>query len=260
MRSLTIQIPQPCHERWDEMQPADRGRFCASCQKTVVDYTNYSDQELVRVLRKSSQSACGRFLDEQLNRPLIATKPGIPVWRHWVGLIAMGLFGWQTAKGQSSQATKPTQSASVKPVFSVSAIPVQKPFDPDAKVVINGRVMLEDTSSHLSPMSGWNVSVFQSGEKWQTRTDSSGLYSLTVPVRVQDSAIQEPVQFAVSASYPGYRHVGRTISVEPTATSVRVDDIVLRQLLTTPRTISGGGICTIQSPSRWQKLKRKLFR
>ncbi|WP_020604997.1 hypothetical protein [Spirosoma spitsbergense] len=260
MRSLTIQIPQPCHERWDEMHPADRGRFCASCQKTVVDYTNYSDQELVRLLSKAPETACGRFRDEQLNRPLTRPKPGSPVWRHWVGLLTMGLFGWQTARGQSSQVAKPAQAVSMRPVFSVSVIPVQKAISFDAKVTINGRVMLEDTNRHLSPMSGWNVSVFQSGETWQARTDSCGFYRLTVPVRVQQNPIQDPVKFSINASYPGYLRAGSTVSVKPTATSVSVDDIILRQLLTTPRTITGGGICIIQPPSRWQKLKRKLFR
>lgn len=77
MRSLTIQIPQPCHERWDAMQPAERGRFCASCQKTVVDYTNFSDQELVRLLNKSSETGCGRFRDEQLNRLVVAPQSSV---------------------------------------------------------------------------------------------------------------------------------------------------------------------------------------
>ncbi len=258
MRSLTIQIPQPCHERWDDMQPANRGRFCASCQKTVVDYTNYSDQELVRLLRKSPQTACGRFLDAQLNRPLIPATLGLPVWRQWIGLLTMGLFGWQTAKGQPSQVAKPAQSVSVRPVFSVAAITIQKAISPDAKVIIKGLVMLEDSNSNLAPMLDWEVSVFQSGETWQTRTDSSGFYTLTVPVRVSESPIQEALIFSVSASYPGYLRTGSRISVKPTATSVAVDNIVLRQLMH-QRSISGGGICLIKTPSRWQKFKRKLF-
>jgi hypothetical protein len=258
MRSLTIQIPQPCHERWDNMQPANQGRFCASCQKTVVDYTNYSDQELVRLLRKSPETACGRFLDAQLNRPLIPLKSGGPVWRHWVGLLTMGLFGWQTGRGQSGQIAKPAQPVSVRPVFSVSVIPIQKAISPDAKVIINGRVLLEDSTGFLSPMSDWTVNVSQLGETWQTKTDSSGLFGLTVPIKVQESPIQKSLTFAISASFPGYRQAGSTISVKSTAPSVTVNDIVLRQLMH-QRSISGGGICLIKTPSRWQKLTRKLF-
>ena len=260
MRSLTIQIPQPCHERWDDMQLADRGRFCASCQKTVVDYTNYSDQELVRLLRKSPEMACGRFRDEQLNRPLIPQKSGISVWRHWVGLLTMGFFGWQTARGQASQVTKPVQPVLVRPVFSVSAIPIQKPISPDAKITISGRVMLEDSTGYLSPMSGGIVSISQSGETWQTKTDSSGLFGLNIPIKAQYGPIQESLTFSISSSFPGHLRAGFTISVKMTTTSVMVDDIVLRHLSTTGKNISGGGICLIKTPSRWQKLTRKLFR
>lgn len=175
-------------------------------------------------------------------------------------MLTMGLFGWQTARGQSNQATKPTQPVSVRPVFNVSAIPAQQAISPDAKVTINGRVMLEDSNGRLSPMVDWNVAVFQSGKTWQASTDSSGFYRLTIPVRVQEGPIQEPVKFPINASYPGYRRAGSTVSVKPTATSVTADDIVLRQLLSTPVTVSGGGICISQPPSRWQKLIRNLFR
>ena len=260
MRSLTIQIPQPCHERWDTMQPTDRGRFCASCRKTVVDYTNYSDQEVIRLLHQSPGTACGRFRDEQLNRPLSLPTSGSSVWQHWVGLLTMGLVGWQTARGQPGQADKPVPSVSVRPVLAVSAIPTQKPIGPETNVTVNGRIMLEDSTGNVSPMAGWAVSVYHAGETWQTSTDSNGFYRLLVAVRVQEDPIQKPVKFSVIALYPGYRPAGSTISTDPTTTSVTVDDIVLRQLLKTPGTITGGGICIVQPPSRWQKLKRKLFR
>ena len=90
MRSLTVQIPQPCHERWADMQPTERGRFCASCQKTVVDYTALSDRELVRVLSSSAHGTCGRFHNDQLNRPLIPASPvTASAWRHWVSLLRL---------------------------------------------------------------------------------------------------------------------------------------------------------------------------
>lgn len=67
---IKISIPTPCHEGWDNMAPNDRGRFCASCQKTVVDFTNMPDREIARILRQNT-TVCGHVRTSQLNRPLV---------------------------------------------------------------------------------------------------------------------------------------------------------------------------------------------
>lgn len=60
-------IPTPCHENWDEMTPTEKGRFCAACQKQVIDFTTFSDTEIVTFLQKNPL-ACGRFYKKQLNK------------------------------------------------------------------------------------------------------------------------------------------------------------------------------------------------
>lgn len=63
-----ITIPKPCHEAWDKMTATETGRFCASCTKSVVDFTGM-DQDQVQhyFVANSDQKVCGRFKPEQLN-------------------------------------------------------------------------------------------------------------------------------------------------------------------------------------------------
>ncbi|WP_460969583.1 hypothetical protein [Spirosoma migulaei] len=254
MRSLTIQISQPCHERWDEMQPNEQGRFCASCQKTVVDYTALSDHELVRLLSKAPETSCGRFRNEQLNRQLVVANPGIAsVWRHWVGLLTMGLFGWQTARAQLNQAPKPSPSTSVRTDFSVSTISVPD-IDAEKKWVITGRVMLMDTSGKLSPASGVTVSASQFVEYWQAQTDSTGTFELIV------TSQKQLTELTVWTYTQGYLPGKATIPVSNSTSSITLNDIIVREPRPIMRkNITGGGICLVKTPSRWQKLKRALF-
>jgi hypothetical protein len=49
------------------MDIAAQGRFCQSCQKTVVDFTQLTDQQTIELLA-STGNTCGRFAVGQLER------------------------------------------------------------------------------------------------------------------------------------------------------------------------------------------------
>jgi len=66
-------IPTPCHEDWDNMTPRDKGRFCASCSKQVVDFSLMSDQQVLNYFKNATGNVCGRFANDQLQRPMIET-------------------------------------------------------------------------------------------------------------------------------------------------------------------------------------------
>lgn len=66
---MRITIPEPCHEKWLEMSPKEKGRHCAKCDKVVVDFTQKSDLEIKQYFYDNS-NFCGRFHQPQLNRQL----------------------------------------------------------------------------------------------------------------------------------------------------------------------------------------------
>lgn len=64
---MKINIPNPCHEDWAKMTPNEQGRFCGNCQKTVVDFTNFSPEDIQHYFTKYyGQKVCGHFKNEQL--------------------------------------------------------------------------------------------------------------------------------------------------------------------------------------------------
>lgn len=70
--SISIEIPNPCHESWHDMTPCAKGRFCNACQKPVLDFTHFSDAELFDYLSRAKQPMCGRFTSNQVNKTLYA--------------------------------------------------------------------------------------------------------------------------------------------------------------------------------------------
>lgn len=62
---MKITIPTPCHENWDNMTTDEKGKFCSVCYKTVHDFTDFSEEELINRL-DSDINICGRFREDQL--------------------------------------------------------------------------------------------------------------------------------------------------------------------------------------------------
>lgn len=78
-KKLQLSIPTPCHENWDAMTPVEKGRFCDSCQKQVVDFSNMSDRQVAEFFKKpTTGSVCGRFMTDQLDRDIEISKKRIP--------------------------------------------------------------------------------------------------------------------------------------------------------------------------------------
>ncbi len=67
-QKLNITIPKPCHEDWNSMTPDQTGRFCGSCTKSVVDFTDKTTTEIQQYfIENQGQKVCGRFMNEQIN-------------------------------------------------------------------------------------------------------------------------------------------------------------------------------------------------
>lgn len=66
---MKISINEPCHENWDKMTPNDKGAFCLSCQKNVVDFSNKTLSQIKDFFKKKAgnESVCGRFDESQLD-------------------------------------------------------------------------------------------------------------------------------------------------------------------------------------------------
>jgi hypothetical protein len=75
-KSIQYSIPDPCDKSWNEMTPDANGRFCGSCEKSVVDFTNMSDFSIVNYFEKhKNEKVCGRFTKPQLERVYQLNQP-----------------------------------------------------------------------------------------------------------------------------------------------------------------------------------------
>ena len=96
-KQLQLSVPIPCRENWDNMTKVEKGKFCASCQKQVIDFSTMSDREIATFFKKpilslsKDGSVCGRFMQHQLERPIEIPKKRIP-WVKYFFQITIPFF------------------------------------------------------------------------------------------------------------------------------------------------------------------------
>jgi hypothetical protein len=83
-KQLKLSIPTPCSEDWNAMTADKNGRFCAACQKTVIDFSAMTDAQIIHYFTHFQGETCGRLSEKQLNfvisEPLTTTPNNRWAW------------------------------------------------------------------------------------------------------------------------------------------------------------------------------------
>jgi hypothetical protein len=62
-------------ENWDNMTPNEQGRHCTSCNKTVVDFSLFSDRQIIEFFSKATDRICGSYNPLQVGREIRYSEP-----------------------------------------------------------------------------------------------------------------------------------------------------------------------------------------
>lgn len=145
-----IVLTNPCSENWNSMQVDSTGRFCRSCQKSVIDFTSKTDEEIKNFLKdKRGEKLCGRFYIHQVERIRIEIDPnllvsGIPFWQKFlvVFLVCFGqdFLGVDFAFAQTEPDSIPIAIEQVD-----SLVPVSQEADTTLEVIVDSLIKFNPT-------------------------------------------------------------------------------------------------------------------
>ena len=109
---ISLNIKTPCSEDFNQFSPTQKGGFCGSCQKEVIDFTKMNAQDTINYFtNRSTENTCGRFNSSQLETTLPKRKK-LSFWSG-IGLACLSLFSIHSA--QSQEAVKPLESSDKNP-------------------------------------------------------------------------------------------------------------------------------------------------
>ncbi|MEZ4953782.1 MAG: carboxypeptidase-like regulatory domain-containing protein [Saprospiraceae bacterium] len=194
--TYTFDIPTPCHEKWINMDQRPNGRFCQTCQKTVIDFSNKSDREVAAYFQKTNENVCGKFRQDQLRRPVHFEQAKTLGRRlRALGLLVPGLLVGGAATGQNLE--KPlTEQLEIDHSLSLLGYVSPQPIKRVKGVVKN---------EYGDPLIG--VTVMVKNTALGTVTDINGEYEINVPIPQNGS------DAALEFSYTGFHSVEVHISL-----------------------------------------------
>jgi hypothetical protein len=178
--TIKIKIGTPCHENWDKMQEEEKGRFCLSCQKAVVDFSRMTNEQIIHYFEQNAdKKTCGRIAVHQHNTPISNYRKVVSPWfNRYVAGFLMAIGFYNPTKAQTNNT--PVENHMMKGEIAVNPV-----SQSNKKLVVNGRVLDDNTSK---PIKGAVVSI--SGTDIKTITDKNGVYALSVPARYQTADLQ----------------------------------------------------------------------
>ncbi|MDH7462042.1 carboxypeptidase-like regulatory domain-containing protein [Chitinophagaceae bacterium 26-R-25] len=244
----TLHIADPCHEDWNKMSTTDQGRFCQSCSKQVVDFSLLSDKQILEYFSKQKGNTCGRFRDDQLDRPLDNQQAKVKV-SLWKWFVTVG-FGFWFSNKAVSQTGKPQMKTESKTQTLDAA------QDVEYVGMVASRVEKEqvDQKTHKSlhikgtvvnnanePLAGASISL--NGKAYKVSAND-GTFSINAKVPISKDSVE------LSFSSIGYETKNvkvlcanrNDMSVELTPKAAELKEVVVVAYPAIRRT-AGGAIC-----------------
>jgi hypothetical protein len=196
-RNIILNINKPCSESWATMEQNEMGNFCFNCSKNVVDFTNLSDQEIIKIITQSTTKICGRLNTSQLNRLMIENQGHIHrsrFYNFFAGLLLIGTTNDTKALDQKNQIEMTSYIDAQKKSLN-DLIPNEKILQTDdtSKNVFKGTLIDAGTNE---PISFASISI--KGNKTGVTSDINGNFKFVIP----DSLLNTKYTFRIT--YIGY--------------------------------------------------------
>ena len=171
MKKIQLSIPMPCHENWDAMKPSEKGKFCTSCQKTVIDFTEMSDRQIAEFFKRPIGSVCGHFYQSQLNKDIELPKKRIPWVKYFFQFTLPAFLVSMKSNAQKTRVVGDTTYCTPTKGLVATMVP-QKSI---SSKTISGQIVDADGNKIAF------ATIIIKNSQIGTQSDGDGKFELTAP-------------------------------------------------------------------------------
>ena len=241
-KRIQLTITAPCQQSWQAMEADKAGRFCANCQKTVVDFTGLTDIQIASTLANRKGLTCGRFRQSQLNRPLHVAESATRPPNRLFSLLAAGVLGYQAVQAETLPMLPVSAVVRVDTEMTPATLPIPTENVPaDSTRIITGHVI-----DQADKMSLYGASIFVKGVSTGVITDTTGYFQVSVPSDTKEETLMLRVAMigyiTTEVQLPATQH-------NPLLISLRQDDASLGEVIV---------VGNYRKLSFWQRLRNRF--
>jgi hypothetical protein len=175
--NITLSIPDPCAEKWENFTRTATGGFCSSCQSVVVDFSKMTDAEIVDFLSNKPR-VCGRLRADQLRsyvyKPVPKISPGMMLLK--AGLLSLVLLAINKPAAAQTSAEKTRTEITSQKANREKALALS-----DTVYRVKGSVISDEDHSALA-----GVNVLLQGSTAGTMTDEKGKFEFPKKLKAGD--------------------------------------------------------------------------
>jgi carboxypeptidase-like protein/type IX secretion system substrate protein len=220
-KTIQVQVPRPCHESWNQMTETDKGRFCMSCRKEVIDFSIMTDQQVLSHMANAAGGVCGRFKNEQLNRDITERKEKELAWyKYFIHVMIPALLmtnkssAQERITGDTIVCTRPKDSTSLL----TGKVDIRQEIRKHEAITIEGKI----TDEKLQPISGATIII--KGTRNGVASDMNGEFTILI-----NKDIYKPI---LAISYIGFEQKEFHIDINKAKDNTIKLSAVLKQTTT----------------------------
>ena len=170
VKKMQVSIQNPCNQDWNSFTPHLEGGFCTQCSKTVVDFTQLTDEAIISYFEKVKTPVCGRFLNSQLERDICAYQPPVPKFGLNRWMAGIFIVAGTCASFQANAQNPPGVESELLVPCQYERAPVIMPLKIDTNIIasfqINGKVVGDDNE----PLAFACIKIKGTTKSFQTNT------------------------------------------------------------------------------------------
>ncbi|MFS4456447.1 carboxypeptidase-like regulatory domain-containing protein [Maribacter sp. 2304DJ31-5] len=179
-KAFSISVQKPCSEKYEDFGKTEKGGFCTTCQKEVIDFSIMSEMEIINYFSNNNGELCGRFRMAQLKTyrsNKMRTNNNLLL--RGIGIMSFSLLSLCAVSNTLAQ-EKVRLNTSVKTETSTDKSEESTHLQLVDKYTVKGTVLDEENL----PLAGVNVVL--KGTRVGTQTDFDGKFEFPKSLEAND--------------------------------------------------------------------------